>query len=228
MKMGQLAEMGDKSIPLDIRSFNVVINAYAKSRDHFAAQKAHRLLDQVKKSVYVRPDVVSYTSVIECYSKSSEPNASEMALELLDQLRQEYHETGDRSLMPNLRTFTMVILALARCPKPGNAQRARELLDQLLELHKQTHDPTLKPNEYPYNYVLNCAANTIGTKDEKIAAFKVAAKTYQDLRSSPDGLAPDSFTYAFGSRPATISCHIQLIFMSSALHLHLNNARKMD
>jgi hypothetical protein len=64
-------------------------------------------------------------------------------------------------------------------------------------MYIETQDSTLKPSEYPYNYVLNCAANTVGSREDKLAAFKVATKTYQDLRSSPDGLSPDSFTYAF-------------------------------
>lgn len=195
LKMEYLAAVGDETVPLTSRNFNVVMNAYAKSNDRSAAQKALALLHRMRTSK-IQPDVVSYTSVMECYSKSSEPDASDVAMALLQEIQTKYQSTNDASLMPNLRTFTMAILALARCPKQGNAKKARDLLLQLNELYDKTKNELLKPNAYPYNYVLNCAANTVGTNDDKIAAFQVAAKTYQELRSA-SSIKADSFTYAF-------------------------------
>jgi hypothetical protein len=194
--MEHLASLGDETVPLSNRNFNVVINAYAKSTNRLAAQKAHALLDRLRTSNRVQPDVVSYTSVMECYSKSTEPNASDVAMELLQELQTKYETARDPSLMPNLRTFTMAILSLARCPKLGNAQKARGLLTQLNNLYNTTQNELLKPSAYPYNYVLNCAANTVGTNDDKIAAFQIAAKTYQEMRAT-EFIKADSYTYAF-------------------------------
>lgn len=187
----------DNSQPLKAptnRHFNVVINAYAKSSNPFAAQKAYDLLQRMKasKSQESKPDIISYTSVIECFSKSSEPNASQIVLDLLEEVFQIHRETGDADMRPNLRTFTNVIWTLAKCN--GSAVTARELLTQLVDLYEETKDKSLRPNAYPYNYVLNCAANTV--LDEKLHAFRIATQTYEEMRKSPY-VKPDSFTYAF-------------------------------
>ena len=186
----------NKAVHVTNRNFNVVINAYAKSKDWLAASKAHRLLKRMEESNQVQPDIYTYTSVMECYSKSSDPNASVMAEELLESAFERYERTRDPSVMPNLRTFTMAIQALAQCPRQGNALKARELLTRLTERYESTKDESLRPNEYPYNYVINCAANTMGTTEEKIQAFHIATRTYQEMRNS-SLVEPDSFTYAF-------------------------------
>jgi hypothetical protein len=195
--MENYADRSNDGFDLSNRHFNVLINAYAKSKDRFAARKAHGLLKRMQESKHVKPDIISFTSVIECYSKSSDPDAPVIAEQLLKEAFENYKANNkDPSLMPNLRTFTMVILSLARCPRAGNTAKARTLLEQLIKLYETSGDESLRPNEYPYNYVLNCAANTLGTMEEKIQAFQLATKTFQDMRKSPL-VKPDSFTYAF-------------------------------
>lgn len=184
------------SVEVTNRSLNVVIDAYAKSKDRLATSKAHALLKRMEASSQVQPDIISYTSVMECYTKSSDPNASVMVEELLESAFERYKQTKDKSVMPNLRTFTMAILALATCPRQGNIIKARTLLTRLTKLYEETQEEALRPNEYPYNYVINCAANTIGTTEEKVQAFRLATQTYQEMRNS-SLVQPDSFTYAF-------------------------------
>jgi hypothetical protein len=81
-----------------------------------------------------------------------------------------------------------------------------------VDLYETTGNESLRPNEYPYNYVINCAANTLGTTKEKIQAFQLATKTYQDMRNS-SLVSPDSFTYAFWIK----ACN-NLLPRSSELH----------
>ena len=168
----------------------------AKSSEHHRARKAYELLQKMQASDKVDPDIITYTTVIECFSKSSDPQAAEIAQELLQQASDMYEATNDPKIMPNLRTFTMVILALSRNPRPGSVEKARDLLSQLLDLYEETQDESLRPNEYPFNYVLNCAANSLGNREEKIEAFQIATRTYQEMRKS-DMVQPDSYTYAF-------------------------------
>lgn len=202
-----------ESVELTTRNYNVVINAYAKSKGRLAANKAHSLLRRMEASNnHVQPDIISYTSVIECYAKSSDPNASIMAEELLQSAIERYERTHNKTLMPNLRTYTMTIQALAQCPRQGNVVKARELLTRLTQLYDSTNDESLRPNEYPYNYVINCAANTIGTNPEKVQAFQIATRTYQEMRNS-NLVQPDSFTHAFWIK----ACN-NLLPSSSDLH----------
>ena len=128
---------------------------------------------------------------MECWSKSGDPVAPARVEELLEQAFRDYSESGDKELMPNLRTFTMAILTFSK--NNGQFQKARDLLTQLISLYAETQDPDLLPNAYPFNYVLDCAANSY---EDKTAAFHCATQTYQEMRRSKY-VAPDSFTYNF-------------------------------
>lgn len=177
------------------RLYNVVINALAKSKTP-DARKAYGLLLQMQASGTCKPDIISYTSVIECFSKSSDSEAATIGMELLEQAKDIYEATGDVTIMPNLRTYTMTIRAISTYPTLQNVRTTRSLLQQLEELYGETQNAELRPSAYPYNYVLNCAANCIGGSEDKMKAFQAAAKTYAEMRQS-DVTKPDSFTYAF-------------------------------
>mmetsp|Transcript_22975 Transcript_22975/g.56610 ORF Transcript_22975/g.56610 Transcript_22975/m.56610 type:complete len:727 (-) Transcript_22975:1657-3837(-) len=177
------------------RLYNVVINALAKCRNP-DARKAHSLLRQLQALESYTPDIITYTSVIECCSKSSDPHAAEIGLELLEEANDLYQGTGDEAIMPNLLSYTVAIRAVSTNPTPENVRIARELLERLVATYEETLDESLRPNTYPFNYVMNCAANCFGSVDEKLQAFKIATKTYNEIRSS-DIIEPDSFTYAF-------------------------------
>ncbi|CAJ1955301.1 unnamed protein product [Cylindrotheca closterium] len=177
------------------RHYNVVINALAKCRNP-DAHKAYNLLRQLQALDSYTPDIITYTSVIECCSKSSDPHAAEIGLELFEEANDLYRGTGDKGIMPNLFSYTVTIRALSTNPTPENVRIARDLLEKLVATYAETLDDSLCPTTYPFNYVINCAANCVGSHDEKLRAFKIAAKTYNEIRSS-EIIQPDSFTYAF-------------------------------
>lgn len=186
-------ERGNAAVEPTNRHFNIVINAYAKSSNPFAAKKAYELLQRMKgASSRSKPDIISYTSVIECFSKSADPSAAQTVVDLLEEAFQVQEQSGDPAMQPNLRTFTMVILTLSKCN--GSPAKARELLTRLLDLYEETKDEALLPNTFPFNYCLDCCANTL--TEDKTEAFRIAIQTYQQMRESPY-VSPDSFTYAF-------------------------------
>ena len=197
-KVEQLWGRGDTSFEYTNRIYNMLLNAYAKTYNgkRFLSSKAMDLLSRMKQSTHnvCQPDIISYTSTLECIAQSSDPMASELADELLQEVKMRYATTNDIQLRPNLRTYTMTIQTLAR--NNGNIVRARELLTELVQQYELSgYDPQLKPNTFPYNYVLNCAANTMDP-DQRLQAFQIATQTYQEMRQSKI-LYPDSFSYAF-------------------------------
>jgi hypothetical protein len=197
-KVEQLWMDGDTSFERTNRIYNMMLNAYAKtySGRRFLSTKALDLLARMKQSPYAecQPDIISYTSTLECIAQSSDPLAPELAGELLQEVKARYETTKDSNLRPNLRTYTMTIQTLAR--NNGKVVRARELLTELVQQYESSgYDPQLKPNTFPYNYVLNCAANTMDP-EKKLSAFQVATQTYQEMRHSKL-IQPDSFSYAF-------------------------------
>ena len=192
-RMERLWATGDVSVAPSTFIYNIVMNAFAKSKHRYAHVHALDLLKRMKTSRHAdcRPDIISYTSAIECISKSSDPEAPALAEKLLGEAIERYKKTGDPALMPNLRTYTMAIQTLAK--NNGSVVQARALLTRLLEQYEKEKDPKLKPNTYPYNYVLNCAANTL---DDKFEAFQIASQTFQEMRKSKH-VRPDSYSYAF-------------------------------
>ena len=183
-------EGGDNSVEASNRPFNMIINAYAKSRDPSSTQKAVLLFERMKKTKEFKPDIITVTSLIECLSKTSDLGGPLKAESLLNEAFLLY-ESGDMKMKPNSRAFAMTILTFAN--KQGDTGRARALLDRLVELHDTTGDSDFKPSEYVYNYVLKCAANP---SDDRLESFRIAARTYQEMRNSSI-VRPDSFTYAF-------------------------------
>jgi pentatricopeptide repeat protein len=197
-KVEHLWAKGDTSLEYTNRIYNMVLNAFAKTYNgkRFLSSKAMDLLSRMKQSTHnqCQPDIISYTSTLECLAQSSDPMASELADELLQEVKMRYATTNALQLRPNLRTYTMTIQALAR--NNGNIVRARELLTELVQQYEQSgYDPQLKPNTFPYNYVLNCAANTMNP-DKRLQAFQIATQTYQEMRKS-NSIHPDSYSYAF-------------------------------
>ena len=195
-KMHTLWESGDQSLKPDTAFYNMAINKIAKSRGIVNPQKALDVLNLIELSQFCDPDIITYTTVIECFSKSTDPAAAERSLDLFYEAWQIYQEREDSKMMPNLRTYTMVILSLSKAPTLDNIVKARDLLSQLEDLYNESKDPKLRPNAFPYNYLLNSAASCVGDAGDKLKAFQIAAKTYNDIRIS-ENISPDSYTYAF-------------------------------
>lgn len=182
-----------------IMNLNLIFNGYARSGDKDAARRAHQLLWQLKDTRHLEPDVVTYTTVMESYAKSPwEADSAQKCLELLEAAKAAYRASQDPAHRPNARTYGVAIRALGKYPQEfrNAAKTARNLLLDLVNQYNATGDESLRPDNHVYNHVINCAANTEGSKEDKIAAFQVAAKTYQDLRFAEE-VEVDSYTYAF-------------------------------
>lgn len=194
--MVQLWEEGDEEVGKSNHYHNIAINALAKAKTSRDPQIAYDLLLRMQRSETFPPDIITYTSVIECFAKSTDPRAASISLELLQHAEDVYEETSDPKMMPNHRIYTMTIHSLCVDPVLDNVVQARRLLKKLCQLYEETQHPDLQPNAYPFNYLLNCAGKCSGSVEEKIKAFKIATKTYSELRESST-LQIDTYTYNF-------------------------------
>mmetsp|Transcript_32994 Transcript_32994/g.49842 ORF Transcript_32994/g.49842 Transcript_32994/m.49842 type:complete len:736 (+) Transcript_32994:104-2311(+) len=183
------------------KNFNVIMNAYAKSSDPDTAKNVLRLLQRMRESKFVDPDIITYTTAIECLTKSADPDfASDTALRLLAELHKVYNTTKKPDMMPNSRCYAAVINAVAKSTRQDRAKLARRLLKRQIEFYESNNQMmALRPSTYSYNYIINSTAYHIHlTNDEleKAEAFKLAAKTYQEMRDDPN-VRPDEYTYFF-------------------------------
>ena len=202
--MEHIVRQMDLSGPLDdydktMVNFNCVLLSYTRN-DQVDAAKA--LLQRLIESVHLQPTIVSYTTVIDGYAAARySTDSARQAMLLLDQAKETFRRNKYHvDLQPNAKTYAAVLRALSRYPQelPGSATIARSLVLELERQYNATERSVeeLRPTAYLYNHVINCAANTEGSKEEKREAFQIAAKAYRQLRQAPD-LSVDAYTYSF-------------------------------
>ncbi len=136
----------------DTITYNLVINAFAKSSVPDSAKRAQKILTRMQK-VYqkqlekaaeeedqvdpdiplVKPNVRTYSTVIDAYSRTSTLEGAEVAQSLLENLRMLHQSTGDEELKPNVISYNSVINAWAKTGTLQGAEMALKLLDVMEE-----------------------------------------------------------------------------------------------
>jgi pentatricopeptide repeat protein len=157
-----LLERVQNVIPLDIRSYNCLLAAYAKVGNGEAAeqllkdmceqwqlQEGYPLLDW--KGSAPKPDVVSWNTVISAWARSHTSNAAERVQSLLARM-------FDPKICPpvqaDVKTFNTVLSCWARA---GQADRCLTLLQEMKELHSRGELET-PPDLFSYATVTNAFA----------------------------------------------------------------------
>lgn len=109
---GKLARRGNayRRVKPNLNSYNIVINAYAKSRQVDAARKAEAILYRLinQKDKRMRPNSRSFGVVISIWARSKERGAADRAEQLLHQMEKLYVE-GNRDAEPNVIVYSTVV-----------------------------------------------------------------------------------------------------------------------
>ncbi|GAX15662.1 hypothetical protein FisN_3Hh135 [Fistulifera solaris] len=157
-----LLERAQNVIPLDIRSYNCLLAAYAKVGNGEAAeqllkdmceqwqlQEGYPLLDW--KGSAPKPDVVSWNTVISAWARSHGSNAAERVQSLLARM---YDPKTFPPVQADVKTFNTVLSCWARA---GQADRCLSLLQEMKDLHSrgQLESP---PDLFSYATVTNAFA----------------------------------------------------------------------
>lgn len=110
--MHKMHEDGNVFAKPDTITYNVVINAWAKSGGKGAAAEAEKLLAKMQKlhaagDPDIKPNVVTYGAVIDSYAKCGEKGAAAKADTLLARMIQLYQSdpVANSDLRPNTYVF---------------------------------------------------------------------------------------------------------------------------
>jgi hypothetical protein len=147
----QAAELFPPTVEGDgitIDTFNVVMTAWAKSGFQYGPERAEKLIylmDELDQQYLggqgiFRPSVSSFTSLLDAYAQTLEWDSVSQAERIFNRLLDEYLETGQRDLEPNVATWTIVLSAWAKLSRKNNrgaAVRANRLLERMESLHKE-------------------------------------------------------------------------------------------
>ena len=146
------SESGDQWI--NTRSYNLVINAWAKSQRRDSFVRAHALLNELESSTTVEPDLLSYSGVISCIAKSKRSNDAKRAEDILRQL-------DKHNVTPDNVIYNQVINIHSKSGARGSAERCEKLLTVM--------NDKVAPDVRTYNLVLSAWANEKGPKEaEKV------------------------------------------------------------
>ena len=122
------------------QTYNLWINALARSKLENAGDLAEQVLEQMKADG-VEPDIVTYTSVMDAHAKSKSPEKAEQVLyQLLDQ-------TADSNdVEVSAVTCDTILNAWAQHGTKEGAERAQSIL-QKLEMWQQKN---IRPTKFSY------------------------------------------------------------------------------
>jgi Pentatricopeptide repeat domain/PPR repeat len=193
-------------------SYNIVIDAYARSNQGMAAAHTLRRLIQQRQNG-LEPDTFSFNRVMAALTQDANATATagataassssaaatmlDMAEKLLWYMEETFASGVHSWARPDVTSFATILHAHA---KQGNAERAQHILNTMKERSASYRggggdDGTvgaLRPNRYCYNAVISAwAASGQGL----VAARKAEALLEEMQTSGERSLTPNSFTY---------------------------------
>jgi len=137
------------------------------------------------------PNTFVMNALLNCWSKCGDPNAGVRAEEIVLQCEKEY-KNGNHEMRPNTRMYGLVLSCWSKSSSGDKAIRAKNILERM-ENASNTNENVLS-NVHCYNAVINAAAFTEGTFDERTQAFHVATDTLNTLFQSKT-IEPISSTF---------------------------------
>ena len=125
----------DPALSPDIKSYSIVLDAYAKIGDPEGAEAVSRRLEKLWEAgnAKVKPNTILYNTVINAWAKSQGKGAAQRAEAILEHMEQ-LHQQGHEDVRPDVISYGAVINAWARSREKGAAQRAEAILNHMLKL----------------------------------------------------------------------------------------------
>ena len=191
--MEQLNQQGRKDVCPDTICYGAVINAWAKSREKGAAQRAEEILNHMLKlheggRKDCCPSTQSFTTVIDAWARSRDKDAPKRAEALLEKMEMLYGQ-GYKDVRPDVISYGAVMNAWAKSRENGAAQRAEAILNHMLKLHESGR-AECRPNTIIYNAVIDAWAKS-GDKD----AYEHAKRVVRQMQEMGVAAEPNALSY---------------------------------
>ena len=177
----------------------IVLDAWSKSPERFAAQRAEDILRQMHylsefKKMDLHPDVFCFTIVISCWARSGlGREGAERAEKILNYMEHQHLE-DNKNPRPNVRTFNAVIDAWYKSGSAEAPLRCDTLLNRMLKLYEDG-DKGVAPESFTFNTIMNIwVRNGVGDVGSRIKEiFDQMVTMYQNGNRD---CAPDAHSYA--------------------------------
>jgi pentatricopeptide repeat domain-containing protein 1 len=200
LEMATIENSSSTLVP-DQFSFNIVVNAIAKSGRNDAARQAQALYEEMLE-MGVTPDIVTFNSLMNAWAQSTvtvESNDAKMKSdESCRQAQAIVDDMNTRGVTPDSTTYNSLLNVFA---KNGNARQAQKLLVRLeRDEWKQQRRSAFVTNQrlIAYNTVLNAWVNSGQSyENDDISLLEAAVNTQAMLqRMRKHGVRPNGISYA--------------------------------
>lgn len=181
----------------DATSFNLVLDAFAKSRDLQGGKKAKSLLNQMEKlyengNADVRPDSFSYSTVIDAISATND--SGKLAEDILSRMKQLYQTYGGNK--PTTVVYNSVMNAYSTLGDVESVSRTKEILKYM----EESGDEDVLPNIITYNTLLK--AFSYAREDFTQEAEDLLIRLEALHKGGDSNIVPDVISYT-----SVISCY---------------------
>lgn len=184
----------------DETSYNIAIDAWAKSAVPEATQAAERLLGKMIHNPRLEPSSITYNAVLDSHAHSSDPD-SLLRMNKIWKHMQKLADNGSERVRPNLRTVNMILTACVRKAemskeqdeKMACAKQAQMILDDIKARGKGVGGSTtdFAPDVMTYSIVMDAFARVGSSEAAKHAErlmmeLKQAFQDTGDVRKQPN------------------------------------------
>jgi hypothetical protein len=126
--------------------YTIVLNAWARSEDHHASEKAEALFHEMEQNPKFNLDIAAYHGLLLNYSLRGQVEKAERLVEAV------LHQSP---IAVNRKTFTMLVNAYTNANDTNAPERAEELLDKMRELHASGNKEA-EPDDIAYSSIIRC------------------------------------------------------------------------
>lgn len=149
------------------KTFNIVINAWAKSQVTDAGKEAEKIFQMMETyhreqgNQSTTPNVRTLTGIIDAWANSGHPDAPSRIMVILQHAVGKYKANPESSMSLDVVVFHTVIRALTRTERNRHgAEMAEQVLRMLNELNNETNDENhrLAPTTQTYSLILHAWA----------------------------------------------------------------------
>lgn len=203
-RMEQYAEHGQEGLRPNIRSWNAVLNAFARAPTATGdeiAQKAEEVLDHIFRlyragDMNVKPNAFTFAAVLSAFQRSTDHSAAERADSLVRKM-EELYEAREIDSPPDVYHYTILCSAWARSRHPIACERCIQILSHMVERDNAGY-PDVKPNVRTYNAVLDCLCRSREEeRAEQLLFHMLRLSDNGDKTARPDTFSFNSVIYAF-------------------------------
>jgi pentatricopeptide repeat protein len=151
-RMYQKYQAGNLALKPDISTWNILLNAWARSEDSNAPFRAEAILNRMYELyesgvLDERPNAISYSSVLSCWSRVRQPGAlkREHVSALIDRM-ESLADSGDKLIFASMNDYAYTIRLLCRFNLDDITARAEVLLQRMLGEYDRSSS-AWNPNE---------------------------------------------------------------------------------